>query len=495
MNSGTGRWITVLAIGAALLASSSASAQNNPVTHHHYKLVDMGTLGGPNSSYGWPFGRNINSSGTAISEAESAIADPFAPNCLQSCLIDRGLQWKDGVSTDMGSLPGLGSFSFFFWINDRGAAVGQSTNGLIDPLTGYPETRAALWKDGKIFDLGTLGGNVSAANSINNNGDIAGAALNAILDNDATAFGWLPPFPVATQVRAVLWHNGVMHDLGTLGTGNNAIALFVNNLGQVAGVSSTNTSADSSTGNLTQHAFFWADGKMVDVGTLGGTVSVPFSMNNLGQVIGNSNLAGDQILHAFVWDRKHGLKDLGTLPGESLAVANWINDEGEIVGNGDFFGGGHSILWKNGKMIDLGLLPGDCGSEALVINAKSQIIGNSTPDCSSDGAAVLWENGEAPVNLNTLITPASNVDIVFPVSLNDLGEIAADGILPNGDVHAVILIPCDDNHANVAGCDFSMVDANSTILSKSAPAKPLTFFTAKSQTHVRAHFANRSHRF
>jgi probable HAF family extracellular repeat protein len=420
------------------------------------------------------------------------VADPFAPNCLQSCLIDRGLQWKDGVSTDMGSLPGEGSFSFFYWINDRGAAVGSSTNGLVDPLTGYPQLRGVLWKDGKILDLGTLGGNGSIANAINNLGDIAGGALNAIPDADSTAFGWLPPFPVATQVRAVLWHDGVMHDLGTLGTGNNATALFVNNLGQVAGESSTNTSADSPTGNLTQHPFFWDGGKMVDLGTLGGTVSVPFSMNILGQVIGNSLLDGDQILHAFVWDRKNGLKDLGTLPGESLAVANWINDQGEIVGNGDFFGGGHSILWKNGKMIDLGLLPGDCGSEALVINAKSQIIGNSTPDCSSDGAAVLWENGEAPVNLNTLISPASNVNVVFPVSLNDLGEIAADGILPNGDVHAVILIPCDDIHANVQGCDFSMVDANSAILSAPAPAKSLSFFTAKSQARVRARMASRS---
>jgi probable HAF family extracellular repeat protein len=452
--------ITINPAAAAVASSTPSLSQEPKATHHHYKLVDMGTLGGPNSGFGWPFGRNINSHGTVIAEAETAIGDPLAPNCLQApdCLINRGLQWKDGVSTDMGSLPGLGSFSFPYWINDRGDSVGQSTNGLLDPLTGYPELRAMLWKDGKIVDLGTLGGNVSTAVAINNRGEIAGGSLNAILDNDSTAFGWLPPFPVATQVRAVLCRDGVMHDLGTLGTGNNAIALFVNNPSQVAGVSLTNTSADSLTGNLTQHPFFWDDGKMVDIGTLGGTSGTPWFMNNMGQVVGDSNLAGDQAFHAFVWDKKSGLKDLGTLPGQTVSFATWINDEGEIVGNGDFFNGGHSILWKNGKMIDIGLLPGDCSSEALVINSKSQIIGNSSPDCSSDGAAVLWENGEAPVNLNTLITPASSIDVRFPVSLNDRGEIAADGVLPNGDVHAVVLIPCDENHSDVEGCDFAPVE-------------------------------------
>ncbi len=461
--------VFAMSLSAALITpvatlAQAATAQKPIAKHHHYKLVDMGTLGGPNSSYGWPYGRNINSHGTAISEADTAIGDPFAPNCLQApgCLINRGLQLKDGVSTDMGSLPGLGSFSFPYWINDRGDSVGQSTNGLVDPLTGYPELRATLWRDGKIVDLGTLGGNVSTANSINNRGEVAGGSLNTILDIDANAFGWTPPFPVATQVRAVLWRHGVMLDLGTLGTGNNAIALFVNSPGQVAGVSATNTSANSATGYLAQHPFFWDDGKMVDIGTLGGNFGFPWFMNDRGRVVGNSSLAGDQIGHAFVWDKKNGMKDLGTLPGQTFSVATWVNDEGEIVGNADFFGGGHSILWKNGQMIDIGLLPGDCSSEALVINSKSQIIGNSSPDCGSDGAAVLWENGEPPVNLNTLITPASLLNITFPVSLNDRGEIAADGVLPNGDVHAVVLIPCDDDHEDVVGCDYQLVEEPTT---------------------------------
>jgi probable HAF family extracellular repeat protein len=501
--------VIAMSLFAALVTPVATLAQavttQKPIAkHHHYKLVDMGTLGGPNSSYGWPFGRNINSHGTAISEAETAIGDPFAPNCLQApdCLIDRGLQLKNGVSTDMGSLPGLGSFSFPFWINDQGHSVGQSTNGLLDPLTGYPELRATLWKDGKVINLGTRGGNVSAANSINNRGEVAGSSLNAIPDNDVNAFGWTPPFPVATQVRAVLWRDEVMHDLGTLGTGNNAIALFVNDPGQVAGVSATNTSADSPTGNLAQHPFFWDDGKMVDIGTLGGTAGVPYFMNNRGRVVGNSSLPGDQISHAFVWDKKDGIKDLGTLAGQAFSLAGWINDAGEIVGWADFFNGGHGILWENGKMIDLGTLPGDCSSEALVINSKSQIIGNSSPDCSSDGAGVLWENGEAPVNLNTLIIPASLVNVTFPVSLNDRGEIAADGVLPNGDVHAVVLIPCDENHEGVEGCDFALVEeptTQNTVTSTSALVRAAATRASSTpngpSTQMSAQRLHRNHRF
>ena len=480
-----------MAIPAGVLAQSTANSKK-PATHHHYKLVDMGTLGGPFSGSGWPFGLNINSHGTVITLAETAFGCPTAPNCLQQTqdnLVNHGLQWKNGVLTDMGALPGGNNSSFPGWINDRGDSVGISTNNLYDPLTGYPEFRAVLWKDGKIFDLGTLGGNVSLANAINNRGEVVGNALNSIPDNDSN-FGWSPA-AVATQFRAFLWQAGVMHDLGTLGTGNNAVALFINDPGQVAGVSLTNTSANSPTGIPTQDPFFWENGKMVDIGTLGGTSGTPWFMNNQGQVVGVSNLAGDQTGHAFVWDKENGLKDLGTLPGRSNSIATWINGEGEIVGVAEFFNGGSSILWKNGKMIDLGKLSGDCSSEALAINSKGQMIGNSSPDCQSDGVGVIWEDGGAPVDLNTLVTPLSDINVAFPVSLNDRGEIVAHGVLPNGDVHSVILIPCDDDHAEVEGCDYQTVAAvplGAAPINKSSVAGtlsyPPTFETAK-RLHAR----------
>jgi probable HAF family extracellular repeat protein len=480
--------MSLLVALALPIVSSAQEQQEHKKEHHHYKLVDMGTLGGPNSMSSWLWSKSINSQGTAIAEAETAIGDPFAPNCLQEpdCLVSLGLQWKNGVLTDMGALPGGNNSSFPSWINDLGDSVGLSNNNLFDPLTGYPEFRAALWKGGKVLDLGTLGGNMSFANAINNRGQVVGGALNSILDNDSN-FGW-SPFQVATQFRAFFWQDGVMRDLGTLGAGNNAVALLVNDRGQVAGQSLTDSSANSPTGFVTVDPFFWENGKMVDIGTLGGTSGVPYAMNRLGQVVGISNVAGDQTFHGFLWDKENGLQDLGTLPGRSLSYAIWINDRGEIVGLDDFFNGGHGILWKNGKTIDLGTLPGDCSSEALVINSHGQIVGNSSPDCASDGVGVLWENGGAPFNLNKLVTPGSSVNVTFPVSLNDRGEIVAHGVLPNGDVHAVLLIPCDENHAGVEDCDYSLVDATAAAQSSASHYIP----SETQRSHV-SRWPNRYH--
>jgi len=55
---------------------------------------------------------------------------------------------------------------------------------------------------------------------------------------------------------------------------------------------------------------------MADLGTLGGTMGFATAINNRGQVVGQSNMAGDQTAHPFLWGRGK-LKDLGTLGGLS----------------------------------------------------------------------------------------------------------------------------------------------------------------------------------
>ena len=164
---------------------------------------------------------------------------------------------------DLGALPG-GSNSCTQSINSRGWIVGGSENGAIDPLTGYPEVRAVLWKDGTIRDLGTLGGNESVASAINRSGQVAGFASNDIPDSFAGDFAL-----GATQVHAFLWDGGAMRDLGTLG-GPNSIAFNLNDRGQIAGDSNISFTPNS-TGNLTRVPFLWDDGKMINLGTLGGT--------------------------------------------------------------------------------------------------------------------------------------------------------------------------------------------------------------------------------
>ena len=92
-----------------------------------------------------------------------------------------------------------------------------------------------MWKDGKVIDLGTLGGNGASANAITDDGRIFGSALNTIPDSDSAY-----PFfvPGATQVHAVLWKHHTIQDLGTLG-GSDSVVYQANNSGQAMGVSFT----------------------------------------------------------------------------------------------------------------------------------------------------------------------------------------------------------------------------------------------------------------
>jgi probable HAF family extracellular repeat protein len=181
-------------------------------------------------------------------------------------------------------------------------------------------------------------------------------SLNTVSD----PFSFFAPL-FAYQARAFLWENGAMQDLGTLG-GPDALAFFVNERGQVAGISYTSSTPNPSNGSCppnvpTQDPFFWEKGEMVDIGTLGGTCGQPLAFNNRGQVVGQSDLAGDLTYHPFVWSKTGGMQDLGTLGGNT-GLTNWINDNGDIVGKVDLPGpltpqDHHAVLWRHGVMIDL----------------------------------------------------------------------------------------------------------------------------------------------
>jgi len=226
--------------------------------------------------------------------------------------------------------------------------------------------------------------------------------------------------------------------------------------GQIAGQSFINFIANPS-GVPTIDPFFWENGKMVDIGTLGGTFGFPTWLNNRGQVVGISNLAGDQANRAFLWDKEEGLKDLGTLGGYSVSsLANWINDTGEIVGESDSLTASRAFLWRNGVMTDLGTVAGDACSVANSINSSGQIVGFGAADCNHEDHVFLSENGGPMIDLSTLVVSGPALTLIQALVINDRGEIAAHGKLPNGDDHAVMLLPCDANHPDIEGCDYSL---------------------------------------
>src|SRR5262249_49331583 len=172
--------ILVLAIvGAVSLSLTTQADPGQKKEHRGYRLVDLGTLGGPSSTFN-DFSKTINNHGTVVGGADTPVPDPFAPNCFSaSCFVQHAFQWEHGVLTDLGALPG-GRSSWAEGINETGQMVGNSQNGLIDPLTGTPESVAILWDHGQMLNLGALGGNGSAAFTINNRGQVAGIAANSI---------------------------------------------------------------------------------------------------------------------------------------------------------------------------------------------------------------------------------------------------------------------------------------------------------------------------
>ncbi len=450
MKSRTWMWMTVVYLFAALAMPVWTAAQNKPSPpnkpkHHQYKLTDTGTLGGAISSLGFEGERDINNRGTVLSLAETQIPDPFAPNCFfPDCFVGHAVDWRDGVLTDLGALPTVNN-SGPIWITDSGLVAGFSENGLIDPLTGNPEFQAVLFKDGSIIALGTLGGNESGASGVNDRGQVTGYAQNLVSD----------PF-FGTQVRAFLWEKGVMRDLGTLG-GPDALAELVNENGQVAGWSLTNSIVNPATGIPTQHPFLWENGRMKDLGTIGGTaVYLINNLNERGQIVGGMNVAGDQSFHPFLWDGT-SLRDLGTFGGD-FGSADWISETGQVVGWACTAGcqALHAFLWSRGVMTDLGVFAGDPCSVAYVINSAGQIVGTSD-DCSGNNAhALLWENGSI-ADLNALIPAGSDVQLTVGLGINEQGQIAAQGLLPNGDIHAFLLTPCDEKHPGQCE-DYSLIE-------------------------------------
>lgn len=480
MKSKTLAWTIGMTLCAALTMPvwlPAQEQQQQPLRKEHlrYKLVDLGTFGGPESyiNPAFTFGSHnqINRGGTVVGGAATSIpttptSNGFVCGGLDGTVpfVNHAFQWKGDTATDLAALPGADNCSVATSINVNGEIVGRSENGLFDQVVGANQIRAVLWKHGEIRDLGTLGGNGSSAGGFNNRGQVVGFAFNAVRDPVSIIYFGLAGSPDGTQTRAFLWENGDMQDLNTLG-GPDAVALFINERGQVAGFSYTNATPNPATGVPTTHPFLWTqEGGMKDLGSLGGTLgwvdSETGGLNNRGQFVGLSNLAGDQIAHPFLWDGERLIDLFADTIGGNPVLADTINDEGEIVGGGTFPNRPlDAYLWKNGVATDLGTVDADGCSWAHAINSRGQVVGQSF---SCDGSVVhtfLWENGSM-VDLNSLVPPNSNLQLVDTRSINDHGEIAGVGLppgctLPLGDTqcgHAFVLIPCDEDHSEIEIC-------------------------------------------
>ena len=126
-----------------------------------------------------------------------------------------------------------------------------------------------------------MGGEESHASAINNLGQIAG-------ESDAKD----------GTTHAFLWHRGTMTDLGSLGSyigGSGGHVMAINEGGEVIG---TTIFADpNSRFGRYRHGFLWKNGRMRDLGTLGGRLTEVAAINERGQIVGRSQKRG-RIWHA-----------------------------------------------------------------------------------------------------------------------------------------------------------------------------------------------------
>ncbi len=275
--------------------------------------IDMGTLGGESSA-----ALSINDSGQIVGSADND-ASPliFCPTIFDTS--------GGGNNIELG---------------DNGVADSINNNCQIVGYAGSLENCRAVLFDptgqGNNTDLGTLNGYLySVAYGINNNGYIIGYAFNTLSS-------------IGGDYRAVLFDptcQGNNIDLGTLG-GESSAAVSINDNGQIVGRASISPSPDPDNRWFDHAVMFDPDDaeNNIDLGTLDGfNGSVAASINNKGQIVGQAwevQYGFADNFRAVLFDPTGGGNniDLNDLIdpdiGWKLSAAFCINDNGWIVGSG-----------------------------------------------------------------------------------------------------------------------------------------------------------------
>jgi probable HAF family extracellular repeat protein len=428
-----------------LIASASLLATFAPAQTPHatYTVTDLGTAPGGTFSQA----TFVNNNGFVAGIA--AIAGGA----------QHGYLWYEGLKGDIG-IPGLGGpNSGAFGVNESGLAMGQAETSTKDPNnenfcaygTGL-QCLAFLWQNGVTTALPTLGGTNASVGHINNVGELAGYAENSV--RDATCPAGMAVTGTGPQVldfEPVIWgpQPGQIRQLGLLAGDTVGIAMWNNDLGQAVGVSGTCANTVIPPVVNGPHAVLWEpDGSVSDLGNLGGTVNpaIPgigqaaVGINNQGQVVGASALAGNSTAHAFLWSRLTGMRDLGTLAGDVHSAGLGISDRGEVVGISlDGMGNPRPFLWKDGVMTDLNSLV-DANSPlhllfASGINSRGQIEGFGVTDSGDVHGYLASPSYQSSTVLtttnatNAVVTPLSVTTSQASVVLDASGSTSASGNL------------------------------------------------------------------
>jgi probable HAF family extracellular repeat protein len=347
-------------------------------------------------------------------------------------------------------------------INSEGVVAGWSN--LSDGTR-----HAAVWRNGAITDLLTLGGPNSTVPwpGLNDAGMVVGISHTSRPDplHEDWSCDLGNFFPQTTDLicSGFVWENDVMRELPTLG-GNHSFAAGVNTRGEVVGWAETaehdSTCVDAQV--LGFRAVVWdpksgTSGRIKtrELPPLGDdAASAATAINDVGQVVGISGDCDQAVgrfsaRHAVLWDKNGKPSEIPNLGGKTWHTPMDINAAGDVVGfsnppgagdpEGDFIA--HAFLWTNGAATakDLQTLNGDLFSEAFAINRQGQVVGVSFGGAVGS-RAFLWQNGVL-YNLNDLANVAPDV-LQSAQDINDAGQITGrvrDGV--TGRVYMFIATP------------------------------------------------------
>jgi len=178
-----------------------------------------------------------------------------------------------------------------------------------------------------------------------------------------------------------------------------------------------------------------------DLGTLGGTESVAYGLNDNREVVGWSTIPGCTTPNGFPCRRAYHWKDgvmtdLGLMAGDEESFARAINNNGQIVGtseNNVIFGSGtyHGVTWIGGVLVALPDL-GNGTSFAHDINEAGLIAGHSVDPVPMRDRAVIWQGGSI---FNAGATEPHSANRAY--GINDLSHIAGfawDLFTPNDSI-------------------------------------------------------------
>lgn len=276
-------------------------------------------------------------------------------------------------------------------INDNGRIAGSI---IFVPL--QEATRTAYFTDdGAIATLLETGD----GNALNRNGVLVGGNPGFVLTGSNVRFqtGTTPVLSAindsALAVGSTL-SNGV--EVATSFNGNTVTRLALQGLGLPAGdYESSATSLNNSgqiVGNVRlrtganprpKYGFLQSGGSTINLGNLGGNSVLPQDINTTGTVVGSAT-TDDGSAHAFVFDDGQisdlNFKVTGAF-GWVLVSANAVNDRGWIVGEGRKEGAQRSFLLK-----PVGAAP---SISAHPVNARAFIGGNLSLSVSATGSPPL----------------------------------------------------------------------------------------------------------